>query len=878
MCDGLRCFSSQRLITLHCADENRCAYMEQLMGQAASDRIRPSACDAMRAAIAEAAGREVFFAGGLDAQGLIDSARVLARGNRGAVPAVFQAVRSGEVVLHNHPSGDLEPSDEDLDLSALFANNGVGVYIVDNDVTRVYAVIEPFLDKEIHKLDVDELAALVGPAGRMSTSIPHYELRPQQVEMMRSVADAFNHRGVAVIEAPTGVGKTLAYLLPAILWSTRNKERVVVSTRTINLQEQIIHKDIPAIARALKEKFTAVLVKGRNNYLCLRKLERALTEASLFEDASTQRMLNHISAWSETTEDGSLSDLSFVPGRELWDKCCCEADMCSPTHCPSPGKCFIGKARREMARADILVVNHSMLFSDIAVKKATGGFSEGGVLPPYRRIIFDEAHSIEDSATEFFGAEATKFGSMMLFSRFVRADRNQERGLIPFVKAKLMRDTARAPRDFVDGALDIVDNELLPLLVRAREAVVVAFAALRSLAAERCREVGREIRWRLRKEVLEDPELRQIHDVYVLPASAEVQRSSSVCIKIYEALKRIDTAEESREPIFLAERMQLIGLSQRLKRLADVLADVTSVEDSPNSVRWIEIDSKDEGAVRLARCPLEVGEPLASWVYDNMSTIVMTSATLTVGRRFDFAYSRLGLDRVSGRPLESEILESPFDYEKQALLCIPTDISAPDSSTFLDETVDYCREILAVTRGHALVLFTSFYAMDYCFSRLEKDLRSKSITPLKQGMMARTILLDTFRQDTSSVLFATDSFWEGVDVAGDALQCVILPKLPFRVPTEPIIEARTEAIDARGGNSFMELAVPQAVIKFRQGFGRLVRRKTDTGAIVVLDKRIVTKRYGAMFFESLPGVRTVKGPRKGIVLSLKQFFNRPEEP
>ena len=847
--------------------------MNATIGEEAAVRIAPEAAEAMRLAIDATGGREVFFAGSLDASNRVEVVRVCARGHESAVPALLEAVLKGEVVLHNHPSGNIAPSEADLSLSVQFANNANGVYIIDNAVTRVYVVIEPFIDKEQVKLDADELAAMLAEGGALSSVVPHYEFRRQQQDMMASVSRAFNHRGLSVIEAPTGVGKTVAYLVPALLWAIRNTERVVVSTRTINLQEQIMQKDLPMLEKALKKKFSAVLVKGRSNYLCLRKLERALSEATLFDDGNTQASFKAISEWAEKTKDGTLSDLPFVPQREIWERCCSEADTCNPGVCPAPGKCFVGKARREMAKADLLVVNHHMLFSDLAIKKEVGNFSALGVLPSYRRVVFDEAHSIEDVATEYFGAEATRNGAMAAFGRFLRVERNHERGLIPYLKMKVVKLGGVVEFKLLEDILNVIDNELLPALSAARASVDAAFGAVRSFTAERCGKVGREIRWRLTDDVLANLELREIHDVYVSAAVEELLHCNRFSTKLYNKLREIKPGPDEVESPIITEMLQLEAFRARLMRVATVLAEGTSADIQPNTVRWVEIDSDDSSIVRIARCPLEVSGPLADWVYENLYSVVMTSATLAVERRFDYFMERVGLDKVAHRPIECIPLDSPFDYAKQAMLCIPTEIPLPDEKEFADESVEYIREILEITRGHAFVLFTSFGAMDYAYRKLQAGLRAQGIVALKQGQASRTHLLSEFRRDISSVLFATDSFWEGVDVAGDALQCVILTKLPFRVPTEPIVEARAEAIEANGGNAFMDYTVPQAVIKFRQGFGRLIRRSTDSGVIVVLDRRVITKRYGRAFLQSLPGMRIVKGPRRGMMLALEEFFN-----
>jgi len=423
----------------------------------------------------------------------------------------------------------------------------------------------------------------------------------------------------------------------------------------------------------------------------------------------------------------------------------------------------------------------------------------------------------------------------------------------------------------------LIDERLLPALNTAREALTGAFATLRGLTADQCSQIGRDVKWRLTEAVLADPELREAHQRQVLPAVEELRQLVRYCTFLCERLKEIAPTPKQPESPVATEVLQLRAYTKRIERMANVLAEGTSETLHENTVRWIEIDAKNENIVRIVRCPLEVGKPLAEWVYENLQSVVMTSATLTVQRRFTYLFKRLGLDLVDAKRIESLSLDSPFDFTKQALLGIPNDLSDPNEKGFLEQSEDCIRQILRITRGRAFVLFTSFFALDHACRRLQDELRGAGITPLRQGSATRTQLLDHFRSDTASVLFATDSFWEGVDVAGESLQCVILPKLPFRVPTEPILQARAEVIEAAGGNAFMEYAVPQAVIKFRQGFGRLIRRRSDRGVIVVLDRRVITKYYGRVFVESLPEVRIIKGPQRGVLLALKEFFGKHNE-
>lgn len=842
-------------------------------GEPALARFTPEAAQHAADAIAETGGQEVFFAGSLDEAGRVAELRVCARGNASATPALLEGLEVREVVIHNHPSGNLTPSEADLSLAALYSAHGHGVFIVDNAVRHVYVVVEPFLPREAERLDGHELHAQFLPGSSLARALPGFEARPQQTEMSRAVARAFNEDGVAVVEAPTGVGKTLAYLLPAALWSLRNRERVVVSTRTINLQEQIIQKDLPVLQRCLPDRVNACLVKGRGNYLCWRKLERALSEATLFDDADERSQLEGIAEWAENTEDGSREDLPFMPGRGLWEQVCSESDVCNMRRCPNQQRCFLGKARRDVAKADILVVNHHMLFSDLAIKLESGSMSAQAVLPAYERLILDEAHNIEDAATEYFGASATRLGALAALGRFSHTERGKERGLLPFLKHKLIKDCDQVSVADFEKIQEHMDTRLGPAIAAARELTITAFDQIRELAAAMCGQIGREIKWRLTQETLDDPALRALHAEYLLPAAEALGQAAEAAQSLHRRLRDAEPGAAGSESPIATEMQQLQAYTNRLQRLALTLAEAASPALAENTVRWIEVDSHNPKFVRVVRCPLEVREPLAESLYAKLKTIVMTSATLSVRQEFSYFFSRLGLDSVDPARASTLCLESPFDFERQALMCVATDLSPPDGRAFLDDTVEMLRAVFTITRGHAFVLFTSFHALDYAHQRLQADLRAAGVTALRQGEATRTQLLERFRREPSSVLFATDSFWEGVDVAGDALQCVVLPRLPFRVPTEPILEARTEAIDARGGNAFMEFSVPQAVIKFRQGFGRLIRRRSDRGVVLVLDQRVATRRYGRIFLESLPGVRTVTGPRAAVLRAIDAFFN-----
>ncbi len=841
-------------------------------GESIIQRLTRAAADALQQHIVAADGREVFFAGVLDESGLVSEVRVLARGHAEAVPALFTQLNLREVVLHNHPSGNLAPSDADLELASLYSAHGHGVYIVDNAATRAYVVVEPFTPKKKTPLNARALAREFQQEGALAGVIPGFELRPQQITMAEQIINAFNNDGVAVIEAPTGVGKTMAYLLPAIHWAVRNKERIVISTRTINLQEQIIAHDLPLLKRCMEEPFQACLVKGRGNYLCRRKLDHAFSEISLFDDDTGAAQLRALTDWAETTRDGSKADLHFIPDRAVWEKVQCEADICAGGNCRHFQACFFMAARKEMARADLLVANHHIVFADVAVKKELGDFTGAAVLPRYARVIFDEAHSIEDAATEYFGVNATRGTTHKTLGRLLRIEMENERGLIPFLKLKLMRNCPQVTTTEYEEFVAIIDKQLRPALMLTMDELDDVFTGLREYTAEAAGQISRDIKWRLTPDILAQPALRQLHDAVVMPAVATMRALIRICETLLEKLSAIKPLDPGDESPVQMEIMELMAAIRRLQLIADALAECTQDTLQDNTVRWIEIDSKFETFVRVARCPLAVGQPLAEWVYTNLDTVILTSATLAVRRQFSYFKNRVGLDLLEDGRVSDLLLDSPFNYADQALVCIPSDGPAPSAPQFLEETVSRIRRALTITQGHAFVLFTSFYALDFAYRQLEGELRARQITPLCQGKATRSQLLDAFREDHASVLFGTDSFWEGVDVAGDALQCVIVTRLPFRVPSEPILEARAQAIEQAGGNAFMEYSVPQAVIKLRQGFGRLIRRSTDWGAVIILDNRIVSKYYGRTFIASLPAVPVVKGASEEAWDALERFY------
>ncbi len=823
-----------------------------------------------REIIRKSSENEVFLVGSLDECGVVSSVKVAARGNDYSVPAILDSAQSGQVVIHNHPSGNLTPSDQDIQMAGLFGNQGVGFYIVNNDISGVYVVVEPFIKQELNKLDSDELKKHLFPKGGIAKVMSsQYEERSEQLNMLEAVSSAFNDNSISLIEAGTGTGKTLAYLIPAVYWSLSNGERVVISTNTINLQEQLIEKDIPLLRNGLSEDFKYSLVKGMGNYLCLLRSETVLDGLLDLAEDDEMEALKSVIEWSKVTHDGSLSDLSFSPPPEVWDKVSAESESCLRVRCPHYSDCFFYKARRELASSQILVANHHLLFSDLSIKGASEA-SESGILPPFKRIIFDEAHHIVDAATSHFGMRTTKFGIIRMLRRLKRKSSGGEiRGLIFYTASLATKLKQYYKKGIVSGVLRRVEEFLSPRVDSVEEYVRDAFDELYYCAtrsAEAKGESSEEINLRITEEIRSGEDWESIDKKFSI-LRIKLKELHEEIMSFLEMLIDYESETDVARVI-----MEFRGIANKLDFSSDVIHSfLDSSEDG--YVRWVDGRMGKGGIVSgIGLSPLDISSNLKERLYSRCDTVVMTSATMAVKRSFKFLKSELGLEE--DERVEEFIISSPFDYKEQALVAIPTDIPEPGQTGYSDKVKSVITKAVRASSGNALILFTSYYLLEKVYKEARDELGELGILSLKQGSLPRTRLLDKFRNEDKSVLFATDSFWEGVDVPGEALRLVVITRLPFRVPTEPIIEARVEHMESQGINSFLEYAVPTAVLKFKQGFGRLIRTKTDRGAAFVLDKRIVSKSYGKYFLDSLPKCNKISMFTDDIMKELEVFFKR----
>lgn len=810
------------------------------------ERFSAQAISYMQHHINLAEGAEVLFCAKQATEGIIDELYAAARGTSSEVSALFPHMQAADVVIHNHPSGHLQPSRADLEVVAALGQQGIGFYIINNSCSRVYCVAEPIRVPSLKPLDEEMVVKILAADGRLSQLITNYEVREGQVKLTQAIVQAFNNDALLMAEAGTGIGKSFAYLIPALLWALKNEERIVISTATIALQEQLMNKDVPMVQRLLKSKSKVLLVKGRHHYLCLKRLQETLDEESSFLEAGDH--FTEFKEWAEVTTTGDKAELNFMPDAEKWQRVNCEPDTCIGFKCAFYEACFLNRARKALNDAHVIIANHHLVFADMNLRAESTDVIR--IIPSYTRLIFDEAHNIEASASGFFSEQLTRYGLQRMLMRFFRRKKGAPRlGLLPAFE-ELFSANKEASKQV---------EQAMTELEKAKDQVDALDLASMTHLEEQFRLVG-----------LATPELEK---GLLKPLKAVAQ----ALLKFHGTMnKLVDQAETPNSTLALVlETKNALG---KISTAAGLCQRFIQYAQDLETVYWGERRRNSVGSeyYRLEATPLDLTEKMRTMLYEMHKTVVMVSATLAVNGDFTFFEKQVGLRDYSERLCVKECFISPFRYAEVALLAIPTDAPLPESEPFTAYINNTLLAIFTASQGRGLALFTSYRSLESASHALQEALNEQGILVLKQGQAERSRLIAEFEAHGRAVLLATDSFWEGVDINNKALKVVVICRLPFHPPHAPVSQARSEQIALTGRSPFVELQLPEATIKLKQGFGRLIRKDKDSGVVCVLDARIIKKNYGHAMLGALPAAKRLKAPTAHLVQAIEAFLSQKE--
>jgi predicted DnaQ family exonuclease/DinG family helicase len=760
--------------------------------------------------------------------------------------------------MHNISASPIALLDEVQNVQEYYNVIGEGDYRIEED--------DEFTVQPIESGQIDTYFL---ETGLLSKNIPSYEIREQQHKMASMIAEGFNNSEFVIAEAGTGTGKSMAYLIPAIEWAVQNRpagQRVVVSTNTKNLQEQLFFKDIPLIYRTGGIQFKAVLLKGRSNYLCLDKWKTIMTDMNQRLSQDERSRILPLILWVEQTRTGDIAEnAAFQLERNigLWQKLIAEPSYCPGKQCKFYHDCFLMKARDHARRADIVVVNHSLLFSDLA--------SEHAVLGEYRNLIFDEAHNIEKGAAEYLGVRVSYWTFRNLYHRLYEEE-PKKTGTLQQLDYRMSQGRIE---ERTQDQIFRTSKQLKHNSMSLKEKVQIFYNEFSRQLRDRYIQGngnGEENRVRYYKNFKHFNQLAlEIEDLQ--KSLDDLCRNLD---QLVEVLLDLDDNQFEFQDQILRELTAILDEARLLKENFAFCVDA----DAEHYVYWLDIPRNEKSNdIVMHAVPLNISELLQKLLFSNLDTAVFTSATLAVNRKFDYFSERTGLNLLPGKNISTDILGSPFDFKKQLHLGVADFLPDPRNAEYASAIEDLIKQLHKKHQTGMLVLFTNYSLLHQLYERLKPHFDAERVLLMAQGKSgSRTNMINQFREHRDSVLLGTDSFWEGVDVPGNALELLFIPKLPFDVPTDPLVSARMDEIKKRGGNPFFDYSVPEAIIKFRQGFGRLIRSKKDTGVVIVGDNRLSRMQYGQQFLNSLPVEADIYREKEILFSALDKWFNDTRQP
>ena len=804
------------------------------------DRFSEESLQIIKKYLQENNNKSMIFKATFDDNELIQEPFFLSLYKKKNFEETLTKVSKNEVVIRTTKPNQLYPSDMELELSEeLYNRRNIAYCLLSSDLDDFYFVQD--IDRTfLEEVDIKNYFA---KDGILAKEIKGFEYRKEQEEMAHYIQDAINEDRKIIIEAGTGTGKTLAYLIPAIKWAVANKKKVIIATNTINLQEQLLLKDIPLAKSIIKEDFSYVLVKGRSNYLCKRlfnelSIGRSIDIETFSMEAREQ--IEYILKWGNKTKTGDKAELPFEVYSDVWELVQSTTELCLGKKCPYRKECFYMKTRIEKMEADILISNHHVFFADLNVRAETDFDSEYLILPRYNMVIFDEAHNIESVARSYFSVEVSKISFSRLLNRIYQKKNKRKKE-----KSVLIR---------VEDTIDEKDLEDSQQYIYLLNTLKEEISILQNIGDEYFDEIRKIYETNTEAPIrksLNNFEMTKSRFLETLRDKKDIFQSKLAdFLTLMMSFNNAIDEEKDKNP-------EVINFNNHLKMFKtyiDSFKFINSFEDD-NYIYWLDINSKRTNVV-LTATPLNIAKKLSSVLFDNLDRLIFASATIVANGNFDYFKKSLGLDE---EDCIECIIKSPFNYDEQMSVYIPTDIQDSENiNAFVTDASKFILDILLKTNGKAFILFTSYTMLNQIYYSISKKLIDKGFEVFLHGDKPRSQLIKEFKEAENPILFGTTSFWEGVDVQGENLSNVIITKLPFLVPTDPVVSAISKKIEEDGGNSFTDFQLPEAIIKFKQGVGRLIRKKTDSGNIFILDSRILKKRYGSLFINALPSQKNIK--------------------